>query len=68
MEAKNERLEDEKKRLSDDMWENYEITYPEALKIELDGESPSDIKRRAGELKAEIKALGSFNVNAVDDY
>ncbi|MDD5945752.1 MAG: chromosome segregation protein SMC [Clostridia bacterium] len=68
LEAKNERLEDEKKRLSDDMWENYEITYPEALKIELDGESPSDIKRRAGELKAEIKALGSVNVNAVDEY
>ncbi len=68
LEAKTEKLSEEKKRLNDDMWENYEITYPEALKYPPLDKEPGELASRARELKAAIRALGSVNVNAVDEY
>ncbi len=68
LEAKGEKLFEEKKRLNDDMWENYEITYPEALKYPPSDEPVNVLMSRARELKAGIRALGSVNVNAVDEY
>ena len=68
LEAKGEKLSEEKKRLNDDMWENYEITYPEALKYPPSDEPVNVLMSRARELKAGIRALGSVNVNAVDEY
>lgn len=68
LEAKAEKLAEEKKRLNDDMWESYEITYPEAVKIPLTDEPVSEISKRARELKAQIKALGAVNVHAVEEY
>ena len=68
LETKLEKLEEESRRLNDEMWDNYEITYPEALKYPESGESVSELTRRAKALKTEIKALGSVNVNAVDEY
>lgn len=68
LEARAEKLSEEKRRLNDDMWENYEITYPEALKYPVSDEPVSELAARARELKSQIKALGSVNVNAVDEY
>lgn len=68
LETKSEKISEEKKRLNDDMWENYEITYPEALKYESSEEQASELSRRTRELKSQIKALGSVNVNAVEEY
>ncbi len=68
LEAKAEKLAEDRKRLNDDMWESYEITYPEAVKVTLTDEPVSDIARRVRELKAQIKALGAVNVHAVDEY
>lgn len=68
LETKSEKISEEKKRLNDDMWENYEITYPEALKYESSDEQAFELSRRARELKSQIKALGSVNVNAVEEY
>ncbi|MCD8037107.1 MAG: chromosome segregation protein SMC [Clostridiales bacterium] len=68
LEAKAEKLSEERKHLNDDMWESYEITYPEAVKIQLSDEPVSEISKRARELKSEIKSLGAVNVHAVDEY
>lgn len=68
LETKSEKISEEKKRLNDDMWENYEITYPEALKYESSDEQAFELSKRARELKSQIKALGSVNVNAVEEY
>ena len=51
------------------MWEEYELTYNRAL--ELRDKNLTDIskmKKRIQDIKSEIKALGSVNVNAIDDY
>ena len=51
------------------MWDEYELTYNRAL--ELRDRNLTDIskmKKRIQEIKAEIKALGSVNVNAIEDF
>ena len=51
------------------MWDEYELTYNRAL--ELRDKNLTDIskmKKRIQEIKSEIKALGSVNVNAIEDY
>lgn len=51
------------------MWEEYELTYNRAMEIR--DENLTDLafmKKRIHELKAEIKALGSVNVNAIEDF
>lgn len=51
------------------MWEEYELTYSSALKLR--DEDLTDLafmKKEIQRLKNEIKALGSVNVNAIEDY
>ncbi len=51
------------------MWDEYELTYNMALEIR--DESLTDLafmKKQIQMLKNEIKALGSVNVNAIEDY
>lgn len=68
LESKAEKLSDDKKRLFDSMWDNYEITYPEALKYPSCEISIDELARNAGQLRNKIKELGSVNVNAVEEY
>ena len=51
------------------MWEEYELTYSSAMEIR--DENLTDLafmKKEIHRLKNEIKALGSVNVNAIEDY
>ena len=51
------------------MWEEYELTYSSAMAIR--DENLTDLafmKKEIQRLKNEIKALGSVNVNAIEDY
>ena len=51
------------------MWDEYELTYSMALEIR--DENLTDLafmKKQIQMLKAEIKALGNVNVNAIEDY
>ena len=51
------------------MWEEYELTYSSAMEIR--DENLTDLafmKKEIQRLKSEIKALGSVNVNAIEDY
>lgn len=51
------------------MWEEYELTYHNALeyKRELE-EDISSVKKKIGNVKNTIKALGDVNVNAIEDF
>lgn len=51
------------------MWEEYEITYHNALKLrdETLGEL-SEMKKRIQEIRQEIRGLGNVNVNAIEEY
>ncbi len=55
--------------LQDRIWEKYELTYNAALRMELPPvESHAAVQRRIAELREEIKALGSVNIHAIEEY
>lgn len=68
LETKSEKLEEDKKRLFDSMWDNYEITYPEVLKYPETDASAGELSKNASELRGSIRTLGTVNVNAVEEY
>ena len=69
LDNKRERLQDFKERQANYMWEEYNLTPSEAENYRSDTKTGADIlKKRVGELKAEIKALGPINVNAIEEY
>ena len=67
--SRRESLEEASEKQINYMWEEYELTYSSALEIR--DESLTDLafmKKEIQRLKNEIKALGSVNVNAIEDY
>ncbi len=51
------------------MWEEYELTYNAALEFRDESlTNVSEMKKKASSLKNAIKALGTVNVNAIEDY
>ena len=69
LDNKKERLQDFKERQVNYMWEEYNLTPSEAENYRCETKTGSDaLKKRVGELKAEIKALGPVNVNAIEEY
>ncbi len=69
------RLEERKNNLSkqyDDiirkLWEEYELTPRQAKETAVEIENITTAQRRLSELKSKIKALGSVNVAAIDEY
>ena len=64
-----EKLEEEKDKASNYMWEEYELTYSSAeqLKTE-DYEDPVALKKEMNAVKQKIKSLGDVNVNAIEEY
>ena len=51
------------------MWDEYELTYSGACSLaKEEPETIPEIHRSIDRLKGEIKALGSVNVNAIEDY
>ena len=67
--SRRESLEEASEKQINYMWEEYELTYSSALEIR--DENLTDLafmKKEIQRLKNEIKALGSVNVNAIEDY
>ena len=51
------------------MWSEYELTLETAGELRDEGlNDASDMRKNISDLKANIKALGNINVNAIDDY
>ncbi len=67
--SKKETLEEQSEKQITYMWEEYELTYSKALELR-DSELTdlSFMRKQVQRLKSEIKALGSVNVNAIEDY
>lgn len=53
---------------SNKLWDDYELTIPQAQKYRSNTESMNTSSRRVNELKNSIKELGDVNVNAIDEY
>ncbi|MGE4213378.1 MAG: chromosome segregation protein SMC [Anaerotignaceae bacterium] len=68
METRLEHLNEEKDRIFSAVWEEYEVTYQQAKAMYDDNISVVEISSITKKLKAEIKALGAVNVNAIEEY
>lgn len=69
LESQKDKLEERMEALVNYMWDEYELTYSSTLELKGEVEEPlSEIKRRIGLLKEDIRKLGGVNVNAIEDY
>lgn len=68
VETKKEKFEDEKQRLFDEIWEEYEITYQGAKEFLINDLPESQLVLRLKNIKLSIKELGNINVNAIEEY
>ncbi len=51
------------------LWEEYELTYSEALKVRTETEiNLTEANREIASLKSKIKALGNINIDAIEEY
>ena len=66
-----EKFDEKQQELLNYMWENYELTYHQAIAA-AGGKQPEEslveLKKKIAEIKTQMKDLGPVNVNAIDDY
>ena len=58
----------EEKTILDKLWERYELSHSEAQAQRVELESVPKATRRIGELNRAIKALGTPNIGAIEEY
>ena len=68
IETRAEKLEEDRNSVFSAIWDEYEITFEEAKKMYDEKIEVSILARTIREIKAEIKALGNVNVNAIEEY
>ena len=68
LEVKKEQLEADNRRLYDEMWDEYELTYQTALQYPRLEEPTTQLTKEARELKNGIRDLGSVNIGALEEY
>ena len=69
IETKQEKINEEKQRIFDRMWEEYEITIGAAKEASKEEKRPyGELKRLSKEWKNDMRALGNVNVGAIDQY
>lgn len=61
-------LNSEYERNVSKLWEDYELTLTDAAACCIEFESVTELRRQVTEIRARIKALGSVNVAAIDEY
>lgn len=68
LEEKKNALEKEQTETETKLYDEYKLTRREAMELDIQLESLSDAKKRLAEIKGKIKALGSVNVAAIDEF
>ncbi len=69
LEDRREKLEHTRDARTDYMWQEYELTRHEAVKMKVEDLPPSaELKKMIADVKAEIRDLGNVNVNAIEEY
>ncbi len=68
IDVKNTRAETEMKSIQDRMWDEYELTYSNALELKKEIQSIPQAQKTINDYRAQIKMLGPVNVSAIDDY
>lgn len=68
LQMKKTKFEVEIDNLQNRMWDEYELTYTNALEYKKDIGSIAQAQKLINQYRAEIKALGAVNVSAIDEY
>jgi len=68
IEVKKARIESEMESIQNRMWDEYELTYTNALEFKKDIGSIPQAQKKISELRNSIKELGPVNVAAIEDY
>ncbi len=68
IEVKKAKLESEMEVIQNRLWDEYELTYNNALEFKKDVGNINQAQKRINELKAEIRELGVVNVAAIEEY
>lgn len=68
LEERKNNMQKEFDDLNDMLFEQYEITRPEAEALGIVIENMAEAKKRLHEIKVAIRALGSINVGAIEEY
>lgn len=69
LEAKKAKHEEELDGIFSRLWEEYELTYSEALKLRTDEKIDTEkAAKEIAELKSKIKALGNIDVDSIEEY
>lgn len=68
LDVKRTRLEMQQQGFYNKLWEEYELTYSEALKIKEEISDISSTSKETKSLKEQIKNLGTVNLDSVDEY
>ncbi len=67
-EAKQAKYESDSEAIVNRLWDDYELTQSDAEQICMPVENYEETKQRVSELKSKIKALGSVNLESIDEY
>ncbi|MDY3928647.1 MAG: chromosome segregation protein SMC [Clostridia bacterium] len=67
-EAKQTKYENDSENIINRLWDEYELTVTSADEIKQEIENTAEAQQRVSELKGKIKALGSVNVDSIEEY
>ena len=68
LEAGKSGIQGEHDQIISKLWDEYELTRSQAAELAQTLESKSDAQRRLSELRGKIRALGSVNLGAIEEY
>ncbi len=68
IEAKKAKMESELETFQNRLWDEYGLTYGNALEIKCEISNVRATQNRINDIKAEIRELGPVNVAAIEDY
>ena len=67
-ESKRDSVNSEYDSVSAKLWDEYELTYSDALSFRLPKEKMDKAPSRLASLRSKIRSMGTINVNAVEEY
>jgi chromosome segregation protein len=68
VEAKQEKLQNEQETIIARLWDEYELSYTAAMEVRTEVDDEKAAAERIVQLKGQIKALGSINIDAIEEY
>ncbi len=67
--SQKEGLEEKRENKERYMWDEYELTYRNALEVKPEGEiNKSDVKENILNIRKEMRSLGDVNINAIEEF